>query len=289
MKTIEVVAALIAFGGGFLACQRPAHKARGLLWEFPGGKVEPGETKAEAIIRECREELGLELSVHGEYTDVTHAYPDLTVHLTLMNCSAAGGEMRLYEHADARVVTVREALLMPFCPADQVFLREIERRNSEERTNMDHVMKAGELFVSGCNCAQAVVCAFAEEIGLPEETLMKLASSFGGGMGGMRETCGAVTGMFMVAGLLWGYEKPGDDEVKKAHYARIRSLAESFKEKNDTLVCRELLGLGAGPSEATPERRTDAYYRKRPCPELCACAARILASHLSKFDQEATD
>ena len=282
MKTIEVVAALIAFGGGFLACQRPAHKARGLLWEFPGGKVEPGETKAEAIIRECREELGLELSVHGEYTDVTHAYPDLTVHLTLMNCSAAGGEMRLYEHADARVVTVREALLMPFCPADQVFLREIERRNSEERTNMDHVMKAGELFVSGCNCAQAVVCAFAEEIGLPEETLMKLASSFGGGMGGMRETCGAVTGMFMVAGLLWGYEKPGDDEVKKAHYARIRSLAESFKEKNDTRVCRELLASLPGKLKSDPSPRTAEYYKVRPCVRFVEHAAGLLEQLLNE-------
>lgn len=282
MKTIEVVAALIAFGGGFLACQRPAHKARGLLWEFPGGKVEPGETKAEAIIRECREELGLELSVHGEYTDVTHAYPDLTVHLTLMNCSAASGEMRLYEHADARVVTVREALLMPFCPADQVFLREIERRNSEERTNMDHVMKAGELFVSGCNCAQAVVCAFADEIGLPEETLMKLASSFGGGMGGMRETCGAVTGMFMVAGLLWGYEKPGDDEVKKAHYARIRSLAESFKEKNDTLVCRELLASLPGKLKSDPSPRTAEYYKVRPCVRFVEHAAGLLEQLLNE-------
>ncbi|MBP3657414.1 MAG: C_GCAxxG_C_C family protein [Clostridia bacterium] len=141
---------------------------------------------------------------------------------------------------------------------------------------MNHVEKARELFLSGYNCAQAVAGAFADEVGLPEETMMRLSSSFGGGMGGMRETCGAVTGMFMVAGLLFGYEKPGDDEQKKAHYARIRGLAESFKAQHDTVVCRELLAALPGKLQSDPSPRTAEYYKVRPCVRFVEDAAALL-------------
>ena len=127
-KTIEVVAALIWRGDRFLACQRPPHKARGLLWEFVGGKVEPGESGPEALIRECREELDVTLTVHDAFMDVTHAYPDLTVHLTLYEAEIAGGEPKKLEHHDIRWVTVQEMDQLDFCPADQVFLEEIRKR-----------------------------------------------------------------------------------------------------------------------------------------------------------------
>ena len=114
----EVVAALIWEGERFLACQRPAHKARGLLWEFVGGKVEPGETQEEALVRECREELGITLEVGEVFMDVTHEYPDLTVHLTLFHSKIVQGEPRKLEHNDIRWITIREMDQLPFCPAD---------------------------------------------------------------------------------------------------------------------------------------------------------------------------
>lgn len=121
-KAIEVVAALIREKDRFLACQRPAHKARGLLWEFVGGKVESGETGPEALVRECREELGVTLSVGGAVMDVTHKYPDLTVHLTLYSATIAQGEPKKLEHNDIRWITAKEIDTIEFCPADQVFL-----------------------------------------------------------------------------------------------------------------------------------------------------------------------
>ena len=121
----EVVAALIWKGDRFLICQRPAHKARGLLWEFVGGKVEPGETKEEALRRECREELDIDLAVGGVFMDVTHEYPDLTVHLTLFNASVASGEPKLLEHVDLRWITSGEIPDYDFCPADEAILKRI--------------------------------------------------------------------------------------------------------------------------------------------------------------------
>lgn len=124
----EVVAALIWDGNRFLACQRPAHKARGLLWEFVGGKVEPGESREEALIRECREELAVEVCVGGVFMEVDHVYPDLTVHLTLFHASIARGRIQLLEHNDARWITVEEVDQYPFCPADEEILAELKRR-----------------------------------------------------------------------------------------------------------------------------------------------------------------
>ncbi len=124
----EVVAALIRQGEKFMICQRPAHKARGLLWEFVGGKVEPGETKEQALIRECREELAVTVSVGEIFMDVTHEYPDLTVHLTLFNAVIAEGEPQKLEHNDIRWITPQEIPDYEFCPADVEILEEITQR-----------------------------------------------------------------------------------------------------------------------------------------------------------------
>ena len=122
---IEVVAALICHGEKFMICQRPVHKARGLLWEFVGGKVEPGETKEQALIRECREELDVTLSVGDVFMDVVHEYPDLMVHLTLFNAIIAEGEPQKLEHNDIQWITLSEIPNYEFCPADEEILRTI--------------------------------------------------------------------------------------------------------------------------------------------------------------------
>lgn len=123
----EVVAALIRDGRKFMICQRPAHKARGLLWEFVGGKVEPGETKEEALIRECQEELDITVRVDDVFAELTHAYPDLTVHLTLFNAAISKGEPRKLEHNDIRWITADEIGRYEFCPADQEILEKIKQ------------------------------------------------------------------------------------------------------------------------------------------------------------------
>ena len=273
MKKIEVVAALIEQGDRFLACQRPAGKARGLLWEFLGGKVEPGETREEAIVRECREEIGVTIAVHGIVAEVTHEYEELTVHLTLLRALISEGEPQALEHADIRFITIAEAEGYPFCAADQELLRIV--REEKERKHMDHATKARELFCSGYNCAQAVAGAFAEDMGLPLETVTKLASGFGGGMGGMRETCGAVTGMLMAAGMKWGYSDVENLDIKTAHYARTRKLIEVFKREHGTIVCRELLEH-LGELKKDPSARTAEYYKQRPCVLFVETAARLL-------------
>ena len=121
----EVVAALIWDKNRFLICQRPAHKARGLLWEFVGGKVEPGETQEQALIRECREELAVTLQVGDVFMEVVHAYPDITVHLTLFNAGIAEGTPQLLEHNDIKWITPAEIPLYAFCPADDEILKRI--------------------------------------------------------------------------------------------------------------------------------------------------------------------
>lgn len=124
----EVVAALIWDGDRFMACQRPAHKARGLLWEFVGGKVEPGETKEQALIRECREELAVTVAVRDVFMDVVHEYPDLTVHLTLFNAAIADGIPQKLEHNDIQWLTVDEIDKFEFCPADEEILERLKHR-----------------------------------------------------------------------------------------------------------------------------------------------------------------
>lgn len=122
----EVVAALIWDGNRFLACQRPAHKARGLLWEFVGGKVEPGESREDALIRECREELGVTVAVDDVYMELTHKYPDLTVRLVLFNARIAEGSPQKLEHNDIRWLTVAEIDGYQFCPADKDILAKMK-------------------------------------------------------------------------------------------------------------------------------------------------------------------
>jgi len=122
----EVVAALIWDKNKFMICQRPANKARGLLWEFVGGKVEPGETKEQALIRECREELAVTLSVGTVFMEVDHVYPDITIHLTLFNAAVADGVPQKLEHNDIRWITVNEIPKYTFCPADTEILKKIK-------------------------------------------------------------------------------------------------------------------------------------------------------------------
>ena len=140
---------------------------------------------------------------------------------------------------------------------------------------INHGEKARALFMEGYNCAQAVLMAFDDVTGLDKDTAAKIASSFGGGLGRMREVCGAVSGAAMVLGLAKGCSNPEDNEAKKAHYKLIREFADRFRQENGSIICRELLaGVGA-TAGGDPEKRTEAYYKKRPCPDLVAQAAEI--------------
>ena len=145
---------------------------------------------------------------------------------------------------------------------------------------MDRDIQAAKLFTEGYNCAQAVIMVYADRIGMDEKTCAKLSSSFGGGMGRMREVCGAVSGMFMVAGLLYGYDGPEEGEIKKEHYARIQYLAEKFREKAGSIVCREI--LKNPPSDPTPSPRTAEYYKQRPCARMVTLAVRIMEDYIAE-------
>lgn len=142
--------------------------------------------------------------------------------------------------------------------------------------------KAMQLFAEGYNCSQAVVGAFEDLTKLDLQTSLRLASSFGGGMGRMREVCGAVSGMFIVAGILYGYSDPTNASAKTNHYKLIQDLAKLFSDENSSIICRELL-TGVKTSEGhTPEARTEGYYKKRPCKDLVGFAAKILAEYIAK-------
>ena len=141
--------------------------------------------------------------------------------------------------------------------------------------------KAKALFEQGYNCAQAVVLAFDDLTGLDNKTAAMLTSSFGGGMGRLREVCGAASGMFAVAGILKGYDDPKAKEEKAEHYAFIQNLADKFKTENGSYICRELLEL-PGASAPVPEERTAEYYSRRPCGEYVRIAATILAKELEE-------
>lgn len=156
-------------------------------------------------------------------------------------------------------------------------------------TPEEYAEKAGELFHEGYNCAQAVVAVFADEVGLDMDTAMKFGASFGGGLGKMREVCGAVSGMAMVAGMKYGAYEIGDNARKKEHYALIRELADRFKAINGSIVCRELLHLDRGVTEATAEIRATEQYKKRPCRELVADAARVFAEYVQEQEANAAE
>lgn len=142
---------------------------------------------------------------------------------------------------------------------------------------------AKQNFMNGYNCSQAVLLAFCEDFGLEKETALKISEPFGGGMGRMREVCGTVTGMFMVLGLAMGNSDAKDGSTKKNVYKSVQELAEKFKEDNGSIICRELLGFQKNNKESyVPSERTNEYYKKRPCPELCKYAADILEEYLKK-------
>ena len=132
----------------------------------------------------------------------------------------------------------------------------------------------------GYNCAQSVFIAFSSEFGLDDETALKLSSSFGGGMGRLREVCGAVSAMFAIAGLKYGYTSPNNDEVKAKHYELVQQLAAKFKEKYGTIICRDLLELPEGSDSPIPSKRTEEYYKQRPCEAFVRYAAEIIEKEL---------
>lgn len=147
---------------------------------------------------------------------------------------------------------------------------------------MTHAEKAKAYFEEGYNCAQAVTLAFAEEMGMDTDTAAKMVSSFGGGLGRLREVCGCVSGMALAAGALYGYSDPKAKEEKADHYALIQKLAKEFKEKNGSIICRELLAGINDDTNPVPEERTESYYKKRPCAELAYMAAEILEKEMER-------
>ena len=149
---------------------------------------------------------------------------------------------------------------------------------------MDHGLKAAELFLSGYNCAQAVAAAFGDVTGLTERQAAKMASAFGGGMGRMREVCGAVSGMLMVLSYLYGYDTPGDDISKRRLYGQVQALAAAFREENGSIICREI--LKNPPSDPNPTPRTAEFYAKRPCAKMVMTAARLLDGFMEEHPYE---
>ena len=142
--------------------------------------------------------------------------------------------------------------------------------------------KAGDLFKAGYNCCQAVAMTFADVLGLPEDEVARLASGFGGGMGRMREVCGTVSAMTMVAGAMIPANDVADKAAKTANYALVQDMADEFRRMNGSIICRELLGLSKPEGIPVPSDRTPEYYKKRPCGELCSIAAGIVARKLNE-------
>ena len=144
--------------------------------------------------------------------------------------------------------------------------------------------QAMQYFLEGYNCSQCIILTFQDVIekyaDINVETALKIASPFGGGMGRLREVCGSVSAMFMVLGYVEGYHEPGDYEGKKLLYEHIQKLAHSYEEENGSIVCRELLGLNVKHQEATPEKRTEEYYKSRPCTQKIGSAAELLEKYL---------
>ena len=149
---------------------------------------------------------------------------------------------------------------------------------------MDHGLKAAELFLSGYNCAQAVAVAFTDVTGLTEQQAAKMASAFGGGMGRMREVCGAVSGMLMVLSYVYGYDTPGDDISKKRLYGQVQALAAGFRAENGSIICRAI--LKNPPSDPNPTPRPAEFYAKRPCAKMVMTAARLLEQFMEENPHE---
>lgn len=149
-----------------------------------------------------------------------------------------------------------------------------------------HSQKAAELFKQGYNCSQSVVGAFCEELGIDFDTAIKLVSPLGGGMGRLREVCGAVSGMFLLTGIVFGYTEPNNLEVKGKLYERVQELAKRFKAKRSTIICRELLEGVETSDSPEPSERTEEYYLKRPCLKIIEDAAQIFEDYLSEQKQQ---
>ena len=153
--------------------------------------------------------------------------------------------------------------------------------------NEERINQAVELFKEGFNCSQSVVAAFADKYGFTREQALRMSASFGGGIGRMRETCGAACGLFMLAGLETGATEGADREGKAANYALVQELAEEFKQRNGALRAADLLGLSKKePIVSTPEARTNQYYAKRPCVKMVEEAARIWCEYLEKHAKD---
>lgn len=142
--------------------------------------------------------------------------------------------------------------------------------------------KAMANFKKGYNCSQSIILAYQDMIPIDKSILSKMASSFGGGMGRLREVCGSVSGIFLIAGILYGYDEPETGQVKAEHYARIQELARRFEEKHGSIICREMLGLSVKHDVPVPEARTSEYYKKRPCAEIIGDAAEILEQYIKE-------
>ncbi len=174
---------------------------------------------------------------------------------------------------------------MAFVPNEEIrqeLIRATRRKNWNEMLLLNKADKAESLFRTGYNCSQSVYVAFAEELGITVEEAAKKASPFGAGFGKLREVCGAVTGMVMVIGDLYGYDDPKDAEGKKKLYALVQKLCASFEESEGSLICRELLGLEKGEDLEEPAVRTEAYYQSRPCVKACRKAAEILEEYMKE-------
>ena len=149
---------------------------------------------------------------------------------------------------------------------------------------MNHGMKAAELFLQGYNCSQAVAVAFCDVTELDEKFTARMVSSFGGGMGRLREVCGAVSGMFFVLGYLYGYDTPGDEGLKKALYVEVQALAAKFREECGSIVCREI--LKNPPSDPNPSPRTAEFYKTRPCARMVLVAGRLMDEFIAAHPLE---
>lgn len=144
----------------------------------------------------------------------------------------------------------------------------------------DREQIARDAFFEGYNCSQCMIIAFSDMLGIDKKTALRLSSSFGGGMGRMREVCGSVSGMFMIVGMLYGYDTPGDYEGKKKLYAIVQELAARYKAEAGSIICRELLGIEGKDDSSVPSPRTEEYYKKRPCADKIGTAARILEEYI---------
>ena len=142
---------------------------------------------------------------------------------------------------------------------------------------------AMQRFLDGYNCAQCMILAFEDLIDIDVNLALKIASPFGGGMGRLREVCGSVSGMFMVLGFIRGYNEPDDYEGKKRLYEEVQELARRYEKDNGSIICRDLLGLTGKKQDATPEKRTEEYYKKRPCTEKVGSAVEILEAYLKEL------